>query len=412
MDNTNTPIYIFYAMYCIADCLDRFVNTFIKIEKSGLLNKTDKIYIVLCGPDKNKLISTYYTLLNINCNKIKLIIKDNKFCEFETLNLIWQKSSTENFKCLYLHSKGVSHFDKPNDFKKNVESWIENLEYICIEKHESCIDNLNYGTSCGSEYKTEPLRHFDGNFWWSKSDYIKTLTNPINFVDDICLHIDDESKRSNIKFWIAENSNSIPITLNQSFDQKSLYYNNIPRHFYEIQPQHWPYDLLNVPSAWIGLENYILSIIKNFNLKTNCALEFGVDYGFSTYILSKIFKSVIGVDAFLSDIHIVRKQGDDFYYETKQNLKNTNVDLYRLDYQSFIKNNNDKFDLIHIDIVHLYEQTYQCAEWAINHSNLVILHDTCEFPEVHSVCRDLSLKYKLGFTNIDKHYGLGILYKL
>jgi hypothetical protein len=179
-----------------------------------------------------------------------------------------------------------------------------------------------------------------------------------------------------------------------------------------IQKETWPFFIENRQSAWSGLEQYVVPIVKKFNLKTNLALDIGVDTGYSTHILSKIFKKVIGVDGFLSDPHIKHEQGDSFYYRIKKSFENTNVDLYRMLYQEFIKNNNETYDLIHIDIIHYYKETYECAEWAIMHSNVVLLHDTISFPEINKVCIDISKLHNVGYYNIPEYKGLGILYKI
>lgn len=179
----------------------------------------------------------------------------------------------------------------------------------------------------------------------------------------------------------------------------------------QLKPIQWPYPILDVISAWKGLENFLLPIIYRFNIKPTKALEFGVDKGYSSFVLSKVFKEVVGVDKFEGDIHIGHCQGDEFYNDIKNLFSNTNVRIVRQDFEDFISNNNEKYDLIHIDIVHLYEPTYKCAEWAIEHSNVVILHDTESFSEIKNVCRDISSKPNINFLNIPYHHGLGILYK-
>lgn len=167
----------------------------------------------------------------------------------------------------------------------------------------------------------------------------------------------------------------------------------------------------NVSTAWKGLEDYVFPIIDQFKLKQNIALEFGVDYGYSTDILSQAFDKVIGVDSFIGDAHIIHPQGDSFYETVKKSFENTNVDIIRSSFEDFIKENNNTYDLIHIDIVHQYTPTFNCADWAIQHSDVVILHDTVSFPEIYQVCQDIASKHNVGFYNITEHFGLGVLYK-
>jgi len=178
-----------------------------------------------------------------------------------------------------------------------------------------------------------------------------------------------------------------------------------------ITKEQWQGKILDVGTAWAGLENYMPNIMKTFNIKPGHGLEFGVDKGYSSYILSQLFEKFTGVDAFMGDSHINHAQGDEFYNDVLEKFKDTNIDLVRADFRDFIKNNENRYDLIHIDIVHFYNETYECAEWSIQHSDVVILHDTESFPDVKRVCEDLSKKYNVNFTNITEHFGLGILHK-
>jgi hypothetical protein len=172
--------------------------------------------------------------------------------------------------------------------------------------------------------------------------------------------------------------------------------------------------LLDVSSAWKGLENYIPSIIKDFKIQPSLALEFGVDQGFSSHVFSQLFTKVVGVDAFIGDAHINHKQGDEFYNTILNRFQNTNVDIKRADFRDFIKSeeaNKNTYNLVHIDIVHLYQETFECTDWAVTKSNVVILHDTESFPEIKRVCFDVAKKHNLYFYNIPEHFGLGILSK-
>lgn len=178
-----------------------------------------------------------------------------------------------------------------------------------------------------------------------------------------------------------------------------------------ITKEPWILNKRDVSSAWKGLEDYIIPIIKALNINPKIALEFGVDLGYSTDILSQAFEQVIGVDGFLGDSQIIHQQGDEFYNSIKKSFENTNVTLVRSLFEDFIKTNFDHYDLIHIDIIHEYEPTFKCAEWAIQHSNVVILHDTESYPQVKKVCYDIMAKHYVRFYNIPEHFGLGVLYR-
>ena len=166
-----------------------------------------------------------------------------------------------------------------------------------------------------------------------------------------------------------------------------------------------------MPSAWDDIPSILQDIIYRFRIKPGLALEFGVEYGYSTTALANYFNKVIGVDIFTGDIHAGLTE--DHYESTKSNLSNwSNIELIKSDYRDFIKENSQKYDLIHIDIIHTYEATFECGEWAVQHSDVVIFHDTESFPEIKKVCEDLSNKYGLVFYNYKSSNGLGILVRI
>jgi hypothetical protein len=64
--------------------------------------------------------------------------------------------------------------------------------------------------------------------------------------------------------------------------------NYFPKKF--ILPKH----LISAPSAWIGIESILEDLLDTFKVGGNNALEFGVEYGYSTVALSNYFQKVIG----------------------------------------------------------------------------------------------------------------------
>ena len=66
--------------------------------------------------------------------------------------------------------------------------------------------------------------------------------------------------------------------------------------------------------------------------------------------------------------------------------------------------------MIHIDIIHKYNETYGCGDWALQHAPCVLFHDTL-MPEVMSAVSDLAIKHGFTFYNYPSGGGLGILIK-
>ena len=117
-------------------------------------------------------------------------------------------------------------------------------------------------------------------------------------------------------------------------------------------------------------------------------LEFGVEFGYSTVALSAHFDHVIGVDVFTGDIHTLHK-GDHFSETSERLAPFDNIELARSDYRHWIEDDESMYDLIHIDIVHTYEDTYRCGLWAAEHPPCVLFHDTESFPAVRAAVIDL-----------------------
>lgn len=177
---------------------------------------------------------------------------------------------------------------------------------------------------------------------------------------------------------------------------------------YIPENREWPVLAAQQPSAWGNIPTILKDIINRFAVKTNKAIEFGVEFGYSTSALANYFDEVVGVDIFTGDEHAGFK--GDIYEITKSNLKMFNgVSLVKQSYQDYIKDHNEKYDFAHVDIVHTYEDTYACGEWCVKHADVVIFHDTLSFPDVYKACLDLSNNYNLEFYNYEESYGLGIL---
>jgi hypothetical protein len=164
-------------------------------------------------------------------------------------------------------------------------------------------------------------------------------------------------------------------------------------------------------SAWKGLERLLPDLIKRTGIKTDLAIEFGVWHGFSAAALANNFNLVIGVDTFVGDL--LAGTSGPMMYTTAETLKPwENIQLVQTGFQDFWRDgffSDIEPDLIHIDIVHTYEDTFACGAIALAHCDLVIFHDTESFPEVKRALCDLCQIFKVPFRNFYQCHGLGIL---
>jgi hypothetical protein len=182
-------------------------------------------------------------------------------------------------------------------------------------------------------------------------------------------------------------------------------YNSIP---YVVNKLDYPERLLTYDSYWRGLESIILDLIERFDLPLDSCLEFGTEYGYSAAAFANYFDRVTGVDIFTGDIHA--GVHDDNYAEITEKLKPwPNVSLVKSDYRDYIKGNDDFHGLIHVDIIHTFQETYECGLWAASHSKCAIFHDTESFPEVKKACYYIAKQTGKKFYNYTKFFGLGII---
>lgn len=169
-----------------------------------------------------------------------------------------------------------------------------------------------------------------------------------------------------------------------------------------------PGRILDVGSAWRGIESILFSLIKEFHIGTSCALEFGVEHGYSTAALANYFGEVLAVDHFAGLGH----DPQILYMEVLQRLMldYSNVEIINFPWEVYASHSDDTFDLIHIDMDHNYQQTFEAGDWAVQHAPVTIFHDTLSWPDdVGRACEDLADKHSLHYHNYEDSHGLGIL---
>jgi predicted O-methyltransferase YrrM len=163
--------------------------------------------------------------------------------------------------------------------------------------------------------------------------------------------------------------------------------------------------VVDVVSAWGAIPSILKDLIEQFKIKTSSALEFGVERGYSLSALANYFTKVTGVDKFFD------KEG--FRLEDVRKLMKEfkNIRLVKSSFEDFILKDKKTYDLIHIDIFHSYESTFQCGDWSCAHADCVIFHDTISYPNIMRAVTDLATKNNFTFYNYPHDKGLGILIK-
>ncbi|WP_034059158.1 class I SAM-dependent methyltransferase [Lacinutrix jangbogonensis] len=190
---------------------------------------------------------------------------------------------------------------------------------------------------------------------------------------------------------------------------KKLFLNlRYPLTTYKPIKKSTPENIIEIPTAWKGLELVIEDILDRFDIGRDNCIEFGVEFGYSAVVFSNYFKKVKGIDIFIGDDHTTHK--GDHYDKTKKSLEQfENIDLYKSDYKDWIKKDKEHYDFAHVDIVHNYKETYECGLWAVQHSKCCVFHDTESFPAVKKAVFDIAKHTGKKVYNYPHHHGLGII---
>ena len=183
--NSIMNVYVYVHVCCIHNWKDVFLKLYMNIKTSGLYHKIKGIKCNILTINNND------ALFFADLDKVEIIGIHNNLGLYETptINLLYEHALCEDFYVLYIHTKGVKH----NNRNTNVTDWINYLTYFNIHKHEVCIKSLlDYDTVGVNLNDVVGTMHYSGNFWWSKSEYIRKL--------DKCVYQHYNSP----EFWLTE----------------------------------------------------------------------------------------------------------------------------------------------------------------------------------------------------------------
>lgn len=100
-------------------------------------------------------------------------IEENKN-HYEGATLLKLYDECDNYdNVAYIHSKGITNLTKYTN------KWRKILEHAIIEKYRDNISSLRNGYDVSGIFWMKGNLHFSGNFWWARSNYIKTLPRPV-----------------------------------------------------------------------------------------------------------------------------------------------------------------------------------------------------------------------------------------
>ena len=192
---------IFFHVYLKSGYTHILLNKFKKFKASGLYEKTNKIYLPLFGDDFDSHSEFLNELKDVYPKIEYSLITNQEFKnEPDTLNFMLKKAKeySTNTPMLYLHTKGLSYTHPI--MKRNVEAWVRYLDLFVINKWEECVKALEENDAAGGLYVYQDPKHFSGNFWWTNSDYLKTLPR---------LNSHNINQYNRGEFWILSNTDKV-----------------------------------------------------------------------------------------------------------------------------------------------------------------------------------------------------------
>lgn len=150
--------------------LERQLN---RIKASGLYDVCDSISLGVLGLGDLRPVTDVFPKATVLFQE-----PNTSFYERPTLLKLHECCvlNPEDTLVLYLHSKGVTH---SGDRLANVTDWCMLMEYFLIERWQDCVVALQDHDVCGVNWRTNPVPHFSGNFWWATAKYISRLPGDI-----------------------------------------------------------------------------------------------------------------------------------------------------------------------------------------------------------------------------------------
>lgn len=107
---------------------------------------------------------------------------NNNITEIHTLKKLQKRVSEIDANILYFHTKGITAFQRhvvgkqgEMDKFRTYCNWRHFLNWGVIENWRLCISLLRDYDCAGANYGPNPVPHYSGTFWWSKSDHIRQL---------------------------------------------------------------------------------------------------------------------------------------------------------------------------------------------------------------------------------------------
>ena len=170
------------------------------MEDSGLIGDLDVMNVTAITQRDDRMDKFVRLCESFGFNKLKIQFIQNTLAndadmlagretngpaitEIPTFKKMWDDCQTSDDLVLYFHSKAMTAHDKFFDsgniekYKQNVY-WRHYLNWGALDRWKDCIKELDKYDMSGVNYRTDPIPHYSGSFWWANSSHIRRLPNP------------------------------------------------------------------------------------------------------------------------------------------------------------------------------------------------------------------------------------------
>jgi hypothetical protein len=192
---------VFYHLYIKDQLFTLWIDEQLNILKSSGLANNAIIYICITTPAKLKdTVEAYISQFSSFINILDIRSTDEPtIYEGSTLKYLYKYSFSHDAPILYFHSKGSSLImkDKKHFPNRKIYDWRNLMQYFCIVKYRDCLNLLGENDVVGVNWRYFPHLHFSGNFWWARSEYIRTLPDPLDLENFV------RFDRYSMEFWLG-----------------------------------------------------------------------------------------------------------------------------------------------------------------------------------------------------------------
>jgi hypothetical protein len=130
---------------------------------------------------------------------------DHRLTLYETpaLKMIEGWARTNEGSALYFHTKGVSAPHDPYKIR-----WRDLMNHHVVGNWLENVQQLDHFDVVGVNWRCcPPISHFCGNFWWARSDWIRSLAPFDDYYENPRYPTDwDSARRLGCEFWISSSS--------------------------------------------------------------------------------------------------------------------------------------------------------------------------------------------------------------